>query len=81
MTLTANEKRTVLSVFDELCKMRYSDLNTFLGSITIKEMQLLRLKLAHEDFCDRHGIEFEDMTEEDFVTAALEKAERDGYAV
>ena len=81
MTLTANEKRTVLSVFDELCKKSYSELNMFLGSITIKEMQLLRLKLQYEDYCDRHGIQLEDMTDDDFEAAALEKAERDGYAV
>lgn len=81
MTLTANEKRTVLAVFGELKRMRYSELNTFLGSMTIKDMYTLYSKLEHEDYCNRRGILFEDMTEEDFEDAALEKAREDGYAV
>lgn len=81
MTLTKEEKRTVLAVFDELAKMKYSDLNTFLGSITIKEMMALRQKLEYEEYCENHGIRYEDMTEDDFINKALEDAERNGYAV
>ena len=81
MNLTNVEKRTVLVVFDELAKMPYSKLNTFLGSITIKEMLRLRTKLEFEGYCERHNIRFEDMTDENFEDAALEQAERDGYAV
>lgn len=43
--LTENEVRTVLSVFGELRKMKYGNLNTFLGSITINEMNELYSKL------------------------------------
>lgn len=43
--LTENEVRTVLAVFDELRKMPYDKLNTFLGSITIEEMNQLNEKL------------------------------------
>lgn len=39
MKLTANEKRTVKAVFGELLKKPYSELNCFLGSLTIEEMQ------------------------------------------
>ena len=81
MTLTANEKRTVLVVFEELSRKSYSELNTFLGSLTIKEMQTLCQKLRYEDYCERHGITYDEMTEEDFVDAALEDAEAQGYAV
>lgn len=81
MTLTANEKRTVLAVFEELNKKRYSELNTFLGSITIKEMQALYQKLRYEGYCERHGITYEEMTDDDFIDAAMEDAEAQGYAV
>lgn len=81
MTLTVNEKRTVLAVFGELNKKRYSELNTFLGSETIREMQTLYQKLRYEEYCERHGITYEEMAEDDFIDAALEEAEAQGYAV
>ena len=36
-----NEVKTILAVFYELNKMPYDKLNTFLGSLTIKEMHKL----------------------------------------
>ena len=81
MTLTANEKRTVLAVFEELNKRKYSELNTFLGSITIREMQALYQKLRYEGYCERHGITYEEMTDDDFIDAAMEEAVAQGYAV
>jgi hypothetical protein len=39
--LSENEVRTILAVFYELGKMPYDKLNTFLGSVTIKEMNKL----------------------------------------
>jgi hypothetical protein len=67
--MTAREKRTVLSVFEALTKMRYDELNTFLGSVTIQEMSRLYLKLKYEDYCREHGIKYEDMTADDFADA------------
>lgn len=67
MTLTENEKRTVLAVFDSLIRKPYSELNTFLGSRTIQEMGRLFLKMKYDDYCNEHGIAYEDMTEEDFI--------------
>lgn len=81
MTLTANEKRTVLAVFEELNKRKYSELNTFLGSITIREMQALYQKLRYEGYCERHGITYEEMTDDDFIDAAMEEAVAQGYSV
>ena len=46
MNLSEKEVRTCLAVFDELRKMPYSKLNTFLGSITIEEMNALDIKMA-----------------------------------
>lgn len=73
MKLTENEKRTIKAVFGELLKKTYSELNSFLGSITIKEMQTLYSKLRYEKFCDEHGIDYEEMTEDDFISAEEEK--------
>ena len=73
MKLTKNEKRTVLAVFEELSKKPYSELNKFLGSITIQEMAKLRNKLYYEDFCEKHGVKYEDMTPEDFEMAYNER--------
>lgn len=39
--LSENEVRTILAVFYELNKMPYDKLNTFLGSVTIEEMNKL----------------------------------------
>ena len=74
MKLTANEKRTVKAVFGELFKKPYSELNRFLGSITIEDMLKLYLKLRYEQFCDERGIDYEDMTEDDFILAEEEIA-------
>lgn len=69
MTLTKKEKRVVLAVFDELNKKRNAELNMYLGSETIKEMRTLYDKLRYEEYCERRGITYEEMTEEDFIDA------------
>ena len=69
MTLSEKEKRVVLGVFGELMGRKYSELDTFLGSETIKEMQTLYSKLQYEEYCKRRGITYEEMTEDDFVDA------------
>lgn len=75
MKLTADEKRTVKAVFGELLKKPYSELNCFLGSLTIKEMQRLYSKLRYEQYCDDHGIKYEDMIEDDFIAVEEEIAD------
>lgn len=74
MKLTAAEKRTVKAVFGELLKKPYSELNCFLGSLTIKEMQTLYSKLRYEQYCDERSMNYEDMTEDDFISAEEERA-------
>lgn len=73
--MTKNEKRTVMAVFGSLMEKKDSELNTFLGSVTITEMKKLYSKLYYEDYCKRNGIRYEDMTEEDFVSEYLERYE------
>lgn len=73
MILSEKEKRVVLAVFGELMGRKYAELDTFLGSETIIEMQTLYSKLRHEEYCERKGIAYEEMTEDDFIEAAEER--------
>ena len=74
MKLTADEKRTVKAVFGELLKKPYAEINTFIGSLTIREVQKIYSKLKYEKYCEKKGIKYEDMTEDDFISAEEEKA-------
>lgn len=76
MKFTEKELRTIEAVFDSLSKLEYAELNKFLGSMTIVEMMTLANKMRHAEYCERHGIAYEDMTDEDFVDAALENVRR-----
>ena len=73
---TEKEARTVLAVFGELCRKSDRELNTFLGSITIEEMKSLYWKLHYSPFCEKHGVKYEEMTEDDFIRAWEEEEER-----
>ena len=79
--MTDREKRVVISVFHELDKLPYKELNRILGSMTIKEMHNLLMKLETEEFCKARGLKFDDMTDDDFDDYALWRAEKDGYSV
>lgn len=46
--MTESEKRTVMAVFGELLEKPYKELNTFLGSETIREMQMIYRRLRWE---------------------------------
>ena len=52
--LSEDQARTVIAVFGELKKMKYSDLNTFLGSITIEEMNDLYFRLHKKYFPEKY---------------------------
>lgn len=65
MTFTEQEQRTIMAVFDSLTRMPYNKLNRFLGSVTIKEMQELYRKMYYAPYCERLGISYEDLTEDD----------------
>lgn len=73
MRLTDKELGTIEGVFGELVKMPFADLNKFLGSLTIKEMTELYMKLSYRGYCEQRGIRYEDMTTEDLISAAQEK--------
>ena len=72
MNLTEAEVRTVLAVFSDCLQLKYSELNRFIGSEAIKDMQKLRSKIKHRGYCKCYNIRFEDMTDEDFEQAYLE---------
>lgn len=71
--MTDAEKRTVRAVFGALLEKPYNELNTFLGSLTIEEMQRLYNRLKYEPYCELHNIKYEDMTEDDFIQAYEEE--------
>ena len=70
--MTKEEKRTVMAVFGSILEMRYEEMNKYLGSMTIKEMQEMYNKMKYEEYCEAHGIKYEDMDEEDFIIAHME---------
>ena len=73
MVFNEHEQRVVLGVFGEL--LGRDDLNSFLGTLTIEEMNKIYSKLKHEPYCKKYGIKYEDMTEEDFEREYLEQYE------
>lgn len=68
MTLTREELNTVFCVFYDLKTLKYDELNSFIGSETIKRMNNLCSKIHANDYCIEHGITFEDMTEDDWMS-------------
>ena len=75
--MEANEKKLVLAVFGSLLEKSYSDINTFLGSITIQEMSAMYHRLKWEDDCKQYGKPYDDMTEDDWMILCEQVAERD----
>ena len=73
--ITAEDRKTIFAVFSDLLQKKYNELNTFMGSETITRMQQLHNKLYYEDYCNRHQIRYEDLTEADYEQAYYEKWE------
>ena len=68
MELTNREIKTIKAVFNSLL-MTFQDyeLNRFMGSETIERMKALERKLYYSDYCEKNGIIYEEMTEDDFM--------------
>lgn len=64
---------TMRAVLESVMYKPYSELNSFMGSETIQRASTLRNKMEHEEYCEKRGMKYEDMTEEDFEMAAEEK--------
>lgn len=74
--MNENEIALVKSVLNTLFSgFSHKELNCYFGSITIEQMRKLSEKLNHAEYCKRHGIRFEDMTESDYEAAYFEKYE------
>lgn len=66
--MTKEEKRTVLAVFGGILQNRSEDMQYFLGSETIGDMQELYSRLKYEDYCSRHGLSsWKDMEPDDYI--------------
>ena len=63
-SLNEKEVRTVLAVIESInqkCHYNYSELNTFMGSITIEEMQELNRKLEKWYDPERYAEKYEEV--------------------
>ena len=78
---TERDVGTILGVFDSLMRKSDRELNTFLGSITIQEMKSLYYRLHYAPYCEKYGVRYEDMDEDDFIRAYEEEwAEKNAQA-
>lgn len=74
MTLTDREVKTLkATLYDLVTTFSDKELNKFMGSETIKEMKALQQKLYYNDYCEEHGIAYEEMTEDDFMNEYEER--------
>ncbi len=68
MELTNREVKTLKAVlYDLVTTFTDEEMNKFMRSETIEEMKALQQKLYYSDYCEKHGIRYEDMTEDDFM--------------
>lgn len=60
MSINENEVRTLLTVLYELRKKSYSDLNNYLGSLTIEEMYEVNRKLNDWYQSEINGLSYDE---------------------
>lgn len=70
--MKAKDRRTVLAVFEALGHKSHDELNMFLGSITILEMQNLYTRLKYEEYCEAKGLSYEGLTDEEMIDAYMD---------
>ena len=70
--LNNRQKVVVEHVLQELLSKGTNELNKTFGTFTIQEMQDLYSRLHYADFCEKHGIAYDDMTEADYEQAYRE---------
>ena len=68
---------TMRAVLESVMYKPYSELNKFMGSETIQRAATLRNKMEHEEYCEKRGMKYENMTEDDFEMAAEEKIKQE----
>lgn len=66
MELNERQQKIVRAVFEELI-YRCDKVHYMFGSETIEEMADIARRIRHEPYCKRHGIKYEDMTDDDFL--------------
>lgn len=73
MEFTRQEQRTILAVLSGILCLPYKEQNKIIGSLTIEDASRLYSKMKYAPYCERHGIAYEDMAEEDFEYAYREE--------
>lgn len=75
MELTSREKNLVQGIIGDLLSKPYNELNKTFGTETIQEMANLYSRMRWDDYCKRHNVKYEDLTEDDYEQAYREEWE------
>lgn len=74
VTLNEDERLTVTALLSAFVHLPHDEQQRMLGSIGVPKAYRLERKLYYYYYWSKHGIRFEDMTENDYVDAYLERA-------
>lgn len=74
ITLTDEERRLITAILGRLRNLPHEEQEKLLGTCGVPIMYRLERKLHYYPYWSKHGIRFEDMTEDDYVDAYLEMA-------
>lgn len=72
MKFTEQQERLVFIVLDEIIRKPTQELRSMFGTCTIDEIMELYDRMKLDDYCQRHGVEYENLTEDDRMTYADE---------
>ena len=75
MKLTEEELKTIECALSVLAGMKTNDLRNLCGSILMKDILELEGKFRYRDYCERHGVKFEELTDDDFMREYYERYE------
>ena len=73
MKLTNNELKVIEAVFEDILRNENGDIHQRFGSLTIEAIQNIHSKIHYNEYCERHGISYEEMTDEDYEEAYSEE--------
>ena len=84
ISLTERQAKHLFALLDTLYRANANgeiDLRNILGNLGLFDLIDLHSVLEMHEYCQKHGVKYEDLTSADYEAFALEKAEADGCAV
>ena len=72
MELTSEEMKLVKAILTAFSELPYAQQEKMLGNMGVAMAYRLERKMHYYPYWSKHGIAFEDMTEDDYVDAYLE---------